>query len=173
MWIKLHVTFLDHRKVRRTARSLNVMEAQVRGHLVTLWLSVLRHKPAGELGDWDAVDIAEFSGWADDEHEWVNTLVNEGWLVRGGDGYTINDWQEHNELLKAARVRDQNRERQRKHREKRSNALVTRDVKPPNALQRRREDDVMAVFEYYRRYHPRAHKEPHSRMKEWGKIKAR
>jgi len=173
MWIKLHDTFLDHRKVRRTARSLNVMEAQVRGHLVTLWLSVLRHKPAGELDDWDAVDIAEFSGWADDEHQWVNTLVNEGWLVRGGDGYTINDWQEHNELLKAARVRDQNRERQKRHREKRSNALVTRDTTPCNALQRRREDDVMAVFEHYRGYHPRAHKEPHSRMKEWGKIKAR
>jgi hypothetical protein len=109
----------------------------------------------------------------DDEHEWVNTLVNEGWLVRGDGGYSINGWQEHNELLKASRVRDQNRERQRRHREKKSNALVTRDVTPPNALRAIQSPDVLAVFEHYRGFHPRAHKTPHSGMKEWGKIKAR
>ena len=173
MWIKLHDTFLDHRKVRRTARSLGVIEAQVRGHLVTLWLSVLRHKPTGDLSGWDQVDIAEFSGYEDDEIEWCNVLVIEGWLVKDGDDYRINDWQEHNELLKAARVREQNRERQRRHREKRGNALVTRDVTPANALREIQSPDVLSVFEHYRGYHPRAHKTPHSKQKEWGKIKAR
>ena len=173
MWIKLHDTFLDHRKVRRTARSLSVIEAQVRGHLVTLWLSVLRHKPTGKLDGWDEVDLAEFSGWVDDEHEWANVLVSEGWVVRDSDGFAINDWQEHNELLKAAKVREQNRDRQRRYREKKSNALVTRDVTPANALQVVQSPDVLEVFAHYRGYHPRAHKTPHSKQKEWGKIKAR
>ena len=31
----------------------------------------------------------------------------------------------------------------------------------------------MEVFEHYRGYHPRSHKKPHCRMREWRKIQAR
>lgn len=34
-------------------------------------------------------------------------------------------------------------------------------------------NEILAVFAHYRTHHPRAHRKPHSKMKEWRAVKAR
>lgn len=43
----------------------------------------------------------------------------------------------------------------------------------PEPKPRDRADEVRAVFEHYRGYHPRAHKKPNPKQAEWRKIRAR
>jgi hypothetical protein len=41
------------------------------------------------------------------------------------------------------------------------------------SLSKTESDGILLVFDHYRTYHPRAHRKPHSKQKEWVKIKAR
>jgi hypothetical protein len=190
MWLKVHDTLLDHRKLRRTCRILQIDGVSLRGHLVTLWLNVLRHSPDGDLDDWSEDDIEHYAEWAGKPGIFVSSLIETAWIDIVDDRAVIHDWAEHSENLHVARVRKQNRERQRKHRENKvvspvSNALVTRDVTLDNAREERRGEEkrggekrgdnpvVLGVFEHYRKYHPRAHKKPSSKMQEWKKILTR
>ena len=189
MWLKIHDTLLDHRKLRRTCRLLKINEVSLRGHLVTLWLNVLRHSPDGDLEDWTEEDIAHYAEWEDAPGIFVSSLIETAWIDIVDDRAVIHDWDEHSEKLHAARVRKQNRERQKKHRENKkvspvSHPLVTRDVTLDNAREERRGEEkrggekrgdnhVVLVFNHYRKYHPRAHKKPSSKMQEWKKIQTR
>ena len=170
MWIKCHEALVDNRKVRRTSRALNICEAQTIGHLVTLWVNTMRHAPAGELVDWDHDDVAHYAGWKGDPGALVAVLLEFNWL-RQDSWLVVNDWGEHNSS-DLSRIREQGRERQRRFRERKANATSNVTVTLPAVTQ----DDssgILDIFEHYRTYHPRAHKKPHSRMREWGKIKAR
>jgi len=190
MWLKVHDTLLDHRKLRRTCKLLKVSEVSLRGYLVTLWLNVLRHSPDGDLDDWNEEDIEHYAGWAGKPGIFVPSLIKTAWIDIVDDRAVIHDWDEHSERLHVAKVRKQARERQRKHREKTSesrvtNAPVTGDVTLDNAREEKRGEEkrggekkgdssvVLGVFEHYRKYHPRAHKKPKSAMQEWKKIQAR
>ena len=188
MWIKIHDTLLDHRKLRRTCRLLKLNEVTLRGHLVTLWLNVLRHSPDGDMDDWTEDDIAHYAGWDGDPHLFVSSLIQTAWIDIDEDRCVIHDWDEHSDRLRVAKIRKQNRERQKKFREKKtaspvSNALVTRDITLSNGGEERRGDekrggekrgeDILRVFEHYRKYHPRAHKKPNNKSQEWKKIQAR
>jgi hypothetical protein len=133
----------------------------------------MRHAPTGELIDWDSDDVAYYASWAGDADVFTSALIEFGWLRRGAC-LTVNDWNEHNSS-DLSRIREQNRERQRRFRERKSNATSTEDnvtVTLP-AVTQDVSPDVLAVFEHYRSYHPRAHKKPHSKMREWSKIRAR
>jgi len=193
MWIKVHDTLLDHRKLRRTAKLLLISEVTLRGHLVTLWLNVLRHSPDGDMDDWTEEDIAHYADWDGDPGLLVSSLAETQWIDIIEDRAVIHDWDEHSERLRISKIRKQNRERQAKHRKKTlnvngitvTNALVTRDVTLDNGGEERRGEErkgeekrgekpmVLLVFEHYRKYHPRAHKKPHCKMQEWKKIQAR
>ena len=116
MWIKCHEALTDNRKVRRTSRALGVCEPQVIGHLVTLWINTMRHAPTGELIDWDSDDVAYYASWAGDADVFTSALIEFGWLRRGAC-LTVNDWNEHNSS-DLSRIREQNRERQRRFRER-------------------------------------------------------
>ena len=170
MWIKCHEALVDNRKVRRTSRALDICEAQTIGHLVTLWINTMRHAPTGELDDWDNEDVAHYSGWSGDPGLLVSTLLEFNWL-RQDTCLVVNDWGEHNSS-ELSRIREQNRERQRRYRERHANVTDNVTVTQPEPA-KDESDDILAVFEHYRHYHPRAHKKPHSRMREWSKIKAR
>lgn len=186
MWLKIHDTLLDHRKLRRTCKLLKISEVSLRGYLVTLWLNVLRHSPDGDLEDWSNEDIEHYAGWEGRSGVFVPALIKTAWVDVVDGNRVIHDWEEHSEKLHIARVRKQNRERQRKHRAKEkespvSNELVTRDVTLDNDREERRGEDkrghvkgeVVEVFDHYRSYHPRSHKKPSQRSKEYKKIEAR
>jgi len=118
MWIELHDTFLDHVKVKRLARALDVNKVQARGHLVTLWLNVLRHATDGCLDDWSTEDLADFSEWSGNAAAWHQALLDACLLVHEGDSLLVNDWSDYAHHLKAAKVRAQARDRKRKQRER-------------------------------------------------------
>ncbi len=114
MWIELHDTLLDHRKVKRLSRAVTRQAVTVRGHLVTLWLNVLRHAPDGNLIDWEPSDIEDYAEWDGPPGAFVDALIACGFLVHGKDeAIAVNDWTEYATHLKAAERKRKERERKR------------------------------------------------------------
>jgi hypothetical protein len=127
VWIELHDTLLDHRKVKRLSRAVTRGHVTVRGHLVTLWLSVLRHAPDGNLVDWDDADVEDYAEWDGAPGALVQALVEVGFLERDPAGkLTVHDWEEFATHIKAAK-RKRN-ERERKRLEKEAKAAASRAV---------------------------------------------
>lgn len=97
MWIKAHDTLLRHRKVRQVAVALGLRPVHVRGHLLTLWLTVLGEAPDGDLTGWGPDDIAAAAEYEGDPGELVNALLSAGLLDADGEPghYAIHAWMEH------------------------------------------------------------------------------
>jgi hypothetical protein len=238
----LHDTFLDHRKVRRMSKDTGLPSVHVRGHLVTLWLSVLRHAADGVLADWTSEDIADYAEWTGDPEQFVAALIRCGWLVERHEHLEVNDWAQYAEHLKAAKRKTAERERKalERYEEKRRKTATADEVRPalsenvrgqirtepdfraernrteqnrtdldrnrteqigtdlkptplstspqrvepdlvlvpandpePDPAETKRADEVRAVYEHYREYHPRAHPKPTSKADEWTRIRAR
>lgn len=117
MYIELHDTFVDHRKVRRMSKDVSLPPVHVRGHLVTLWLNVLRHATDGNLSDWTPDDIAAYADWDGDAQAFVDALVRCEWLVERSNHLEVNDWREYAEHLKSADRKATDRERKKAERE--------------------------------------------------------
>ena len=116
MFIELHTSFRGNRKIKRLATALNVSRVTCRGHLVTLWLAVLEQAPDGFLEDWDATDVAENAEWDGDPKIFVDALVANRLLDEEEGVFTIHDWSDYSQFLKAAKKTTQNRERKRAQR---------------------------------------------------------
>jgi hypothetical protein len=129
MWIELHDSLLNHRKISRLAKELYVTKAHARGYIVTLWLNVLVLAPDGELEDWTEDDIAECAEWEQndiysaagiptDAARLTAALVKCGFLYKENGVYCVHDWMEYAAHLKVAEKRRKARDRKRKSREK-------------------------------------------------------
>lgn len=80
----------DHRKVRALARELKVPPMQALGHLVSLWCRVMKECPTGEIGAWDAHDIADAAKWEGDPKAFVAALRAKP--SRFLDRSEVHDW---------------------------------------------------------------------------------
>jgi hypothetical protein len=119
MWLELHDALIDHVKIKRLSRAVTRPTVTVRGHLVTLWLNVLRHAPDGNLVDWTTDDIADYAEWDGDAATFVQALVDCRLLDKADDGHLeAHDWREYAGQLKVA-------ERKRKERETKKVRPVT------------------------------------------------
>jgi hypothetical protein len=119
MWIELHDTLLDHIKLKRLSRELDITRVIARGYIVTLWLNTLRHATDGCLTDWSDEDLAEYSEWTGDPVRWREALLDCAWLVLDENGLVhVNDWREYASHLKAAKSRAQARNRKRRQRDR-------------------------------------------------------
>lgn len=114
MWIELHDTLLDHRKMKRLSRSVTRQPVTVRGHLVTLWMNVLRHAPDGNLVDWTPSDIEDYAEWDGAPGELVEALVVCEFLDRKNGVISVHDWSEFATHIKAAQRKRNERERKKR-----------------------------------------------------------
>ena len=198
-WSKLEANFHSHPKFRKLARRLEVEPVTARGHVATLWSWANHHAPDGDLSRFDADDIAYAAEWPGEPEVFVGALVAVGLLDETGDGVELHEWMERAEGYKRAesarnyrkrqsrvgeptgpsdtrvddasvtRERERNREEQRgeEQRGEERNTLSESSDSSPDA------ERIRQVFDHYRSHHPKRHKRPNSKMKEWRAIKAR
>lgn len=106
---------------------LGISRPQMIGHLFCLWWWSLDYAGDGNLGDFDAADIADAAEWDGDPNEFVAALITcgpadrPGFLVDTDGVLSIRDWSQYGG--KYITKRNQGRERQRTYRER--NASVT------------------------------------------------
>lgn len=86
----------DLMKFKRLQRRLKVSTATLVGHLELLWLSTAKNAPEGDIGRFLNEDIAIACYWDGDPDEFVNSLIECGWLdVDPKWRLLVHDWQEH------------------------------------------------------------------------------
>ena len=114
-WIPSHQELKDHPKTKRLRRALGVGLPQAIGHLHMLWWWALDYAEDGRLSKWTADDIADAAGWEGEAKQFVDALVESGFLDRDGDTLMVHDWDEY--LGRLLDKRRKNAERKRRSRE--------------------------------------------------------
>jgi len=100
--IRLSVFFFQHRKTKKLKRKLGADGVLA---LISLWTYAAVNHPEGIL-PLDEEDIAIAADWDGDPQEFVNTLIEIGFLEKLEDGtYKIHDWEEHQPWAVGARER--------------------------------------------------------------------
>ena len=113
MWIELHDTLPDNKKVVNLAAELHIDIDMAVGKLVRLWLWALTNRRDGDFSQNDEPTIAEKMRWTKSASLLVNAMVRHGLLDKTEGGYHIHDWEEYAISLMA---RDE--ERKKKTRER-------------------------------------------------------
>lgn len=86
----------DHPKTRRLMAELDLPLFSACGLLELLWHFTTRYAPRGDVGRYDAAQIAAAVGWTGDPAFLVATLTACGWLdVSRRHGVLVHDWPEH------------------------------------------------------------------------------
>lgn len=116
-WIESHQGLAKHPKTLKLARKLNISIAQVIGHLHLFWWWAMEYAQDGDLSHCDPEDIAIAADWPGDAGQFVESLVESGFVDRHNDGsLSIHDWHDYAGKLLERRKADA--ERKKKEREK-------------------------------------------------------
>ncbi len=92
-WIESHQSLSRHRKTLKTAGRLSVDRHKLIGHLHELWWWALDNVGVdGKLTDMTPYEIALAAQWDGDHNEFVDALVEGGFLEFKNDGYCLHDW---------------------------------------------------------------------------------
>lgn len=107
-WIKSYQDLGRHPKTSRLARTLGISRPAAIGHLHLLWWWALDYAKDGDLGTYDAGEVADACLWDQDAEAFVEALVTAGWLDAdpSGERWRIHSWEEHGGKLQAERVRN-------------------------------------------------------------------
>ncbi|PTX99247.1 hypothetical protein DB345_02405 [Spartobacteria bacterium LR76] len=117
-WIESHQEMARHPKTRRVALRLGISKAAVIGHLHLLWWWTLDFAPDGDLSGFDAEEVAAVAEWEGDAEQFLQALLDTGWL---DEGRRVHNWEDYAGRLVTAR--EGIRERQRRCREKKRDAV--------------------------------------------------
>lgn len=83
-------------KFKRLQRRLKVSTPTLCGHLELLWISTSKNAPEGDIGRFSNEEIAIGCYWEEDPDEFVNALIECGWLdVDPEYRLLVHDWAEH------------------------------------------------------------------------------
>jgi hypothetical protein len=113
MWIELHDSAREHPKTLKLAKRLGIGPGAALGYICSLWCWTLRMAPDGDLGSFDAEDIAIGAQWEGDPKAFVDALVAVKYLDVHETGYRVHDWQDYSGSLKSAERTRVYRERKR------------------------------------------------------------
>lgn len=96
---------LNHTKMARLCRRLNIDQWQAVGLLEMLWMMGAQQAPRGDIGRFSDEEIAIGVGYRGNETEMVDALVASGWIDRFPDSkypwltsamrLVLHDWHEH------------------------------------------------------------------------------
>jgi uncharacterized protein YbdZ (MbtH family) len=112
MYITVDETLLGHVKLVALQSLLGSSQSVTLGHIVSLWLNVMRREPSGDISNWPNKAIAIYSGWDGDHDLFVDSLIETGWLDKGSDGLCVHDWNQRYHKLRAAIRKKKSREKQ-------------------------------------------------------------
>ena len=73
-WIQSHSVLRNHKKVRESARELNISRVQFIGHLHLLWHAVIDLAEDGDISCWTVEDIAYYAEWTGDSVQFFNAI---------------------------------------------------------------------------------------------------
>jgi hypothetical protein len=130
-WIESHQELARHPKTKKFARKLGVSNPTAIGHLHYLWWWALDYAQDGDLSSFEIEDIADAMDWPYEEaSNLINALIESEFVDKDGERLLLHDWYDYAGRL--VDKREQNKERKRKSRAKKSvaddgHAVVTRD----------------------------------------------
>lgn len=127
-WIEVHQTLDRHPKVLKVMKLLRISRFEAVGLMITLWLWCLDFAQDGDLGRYDAEELAEAIGWRGDPVALVDALCAAGLLDGEGESLTIHDWDDYAGRL--IEKREANTKRMRDARATKTNAA--RDARSQN-----------------------------------------
>jgi hypothetical protein len=90
--IRISISFLAHRKRKKLEKILGLGAT---GWLINLWLSTSMNHPKGILDGMTEFDIAIDAGFEGNHEEFVQALVDVGFLEVSNGVYSIHDWEKH------------------------------------------------------------------------------
>lgn len=106
--IRIPADFPFHRKTRRLVKRLG--EQAIRC-LITLWIYAANRRPDGNLTGMTAEDISDESHWEGDPQDWLDALVEIGWLDRNGEQIALHEWALHQPWVSSAPARSEKAKR--------------------------------------------------------------
>ncbi len=126
LWLKLHDTLPDHKKLIAAAKVLKIDRDLLMGKLVRLWLWAATNREDGFIAADDVEVAAEKMRWQGDAQELFDALCvvppgyATGLLERVEGGYIVHDWADHVGALMDMREaqREQARIRQQRRRDR-------------------------------------------------------
>ena len=104
-WFRFDASTPEHPKVKKLARALGLEVPVALGYLATLWARTCSMAPSGDLGTFDAEDVAAMADWPGEPEAFVEGLVKVRLLdeVEGG-GFEVHDWMDRAEGYKRAQA---------------------------------------------------------------------
>ena len=128
-WIEVHQELIQHPKVKRLARMLNISKFDAMGRLFAFWSWALDYADNGNLSRFDASDIAEAMEWEGDPQSLVTAMIDcgpggsSGFIERRDGGLFVHDWEGY--MGRLISMREKNRERQERYRERKSGSVTS------------------------------------------------
>jgi len=187
---RVRVGFLDHPKTLRAKRLLGQQAIEI---ALRLWEFACANPPRrdGNLHGLDAGDIAGICRYDGDPVEFADLLSEKiGWLDATDGGYQIHDWRDANPYVAGWRGRSAKAKQaaasrwggtpKTKTTKKKTKKKTTGKKKAPAKKKAAPKpkpqtpaQQIHAVFDHYRTYHPTAQRKPSPTSLEWRRARDR
>lgn len=136
-WIESHQAIKEHPKTYDLIDRLQVTKAQAVGHLHLFWWWCVDYAPEGNLSGFNDQTIARAGEWTGDAKQFVEALVEAGWLDRGDGVLTVHDWLDFCGSLMDKRLK--RKELRRGSRTASDGSLPTNQTNQPNKYELKKE----------------------------------
>jgi len=102
------------------------------GHITSFWLWALDNVPDGELDGISPRMIARAAQWEGEPEDFMNALIEAGFIDKTDDGLIIHDWYDYAGKLVERRIAERERSRQRRaaSRKKKKDDQTATDGRP-------------------------------------------
>lgn len=129
-WIESHQSLSRHRKTLTTAGRLMVDRHKLIGHLHELWWWAVDNVGVdGKLTSMTPYEIGIAAQWDGDYNEFVEALIDGGFLDDDGDHLTLHDWYDYAGKLIERRLQERERSQQRRKQAKKEHKSTAKDTK--------------------------------------------
>lgn len=123
MWFPVHQEVTRHPKTKKLSRILKISNQEAVGYLIFLWSWACDYAKDGILEELKE-EIEDGCDWRGEPSVLLDALIQSRFIIDTEEvGLVINDWDEYGK--KCFDKKQQNNERQKKYREKKSNGDIT------------------------------------------------
>lgn len=135
MWGRYDVDLCNHFKTKKASRLLHTEVPCVIGHLICMWSWAMKMKVGadGDVSHIDRCDLAAEAQWKGDPDEFINALVDSGFLEADGDRLYIHDWAEYGGSVLSAQEKNKEKQARFRERQKQAKKEEREEATPPPA----------------------------------------
>ncbi len=113
-WIELHQSLPTHKKTLAAADILDMAPVHFMGHITCFWLWALDNVPDGGLDGISPRMIARAAQWESEPEDFINALIETGFIDQTDNGLVIHDWYDYaGKLLERRKQEDAYKKKQR------------------------------------------------------------